>query len=240
MIMIRDLRLTVVASLMFEIYELSFKHMLPNFAECWWDSLVLDFLVCNGFGILCGYWWLKAFKCTEYNFLGSVEVTDAATGEKRWRWKPLVSFRFFVGPLVVLLCAACIELNAFFLKFIFWVPAPHHLNLLRVIFWWLLGCAGTRELYYKMQNPEAPLGMMISLLFLLGALESIICFKMSAGLFPTPMPLFTKVAWVLALSGLALFAALYYPIQHHKRQHNKETIEPVSSAAEGAPVNDAT
>lgn len=26
------------------------QHMLPNFNECWWDSWVLDVLVCNSFG----------------------------------------------------------------------------------------------------------------------------------------------------------------------------------------------
>lgn len=26
------------------------QHMLPNFNECWWDSWVLDVLVCNSLG----------------------------------------------------------------------------------------------------------------------------------------------------------------------------------------------
>ena len=29
-------------------------HLLPNFAECWWDAWVLDVLICNGFGIYLG------------------------------------------------------------------------------------------------------------------------------------------------------------------------------------------
>lgn len=33
-------------------FQLTFRHMLPNFNECWWDSIVLDILICNWFGTL--------------------------------------------------------------------------------------------------------------------------------------------------------------------------------------------
>lgn len=235
MIMLRDLRLTMAASILFELYELTFKHMLPNFAECWWDSLLLDVVVCNGFGIFCGYWFLKLFRCKEYNFLYSVEVVTH-DGQRVRRWKPLVSFRYFMGPLVVLGILAACELCAFFLKFILWVPAPHHLNLARVIFWWLLGCAGTRELYYKMQNESAPFGMMISLIFFTAALEIAVCYKMSTGLFPAPMPVLTKTAWIVVFIAMFLFAAVYFPVQHHKNSDNKELVVPDKNAEGAAPV----
>lgn len=34
------------------VLQLTFRHMLPNFNECWWDSIVLDILICNWFGII--------------------------------------------------------------------------------------------------------------------------------------------------------------------------------------------
>jgi phosphatidylserine synthase 1 len=33
-------------------------HLLPNFAECWWDQVILDILLCNGGGI-----WLGMVVC---------------------------------------------------------------------------------------------------------------------------------------------------------------------------------
>ncbi len=224
MLMIRDLRLTIVASFLFEIYELSFMHMLPNFRECWWDSLILDIVVCNGLGIVCGYYWLKFWKCADYNFLGDVDVMSG--GRVVRRWKPLVSFKYFVAPLVVLVSLAAIELNAFFLKFILWVPPPHHLNLARVVFWWLLGCAGTRELYFKVQT-DGPLGMMIALIFVNAALELLICFRMGAGMFPVAAPAYVKWPWFAALTGLVLFALIYYPMRSTKD-------EEIVTDAEGA------
>jgi phosphatidylserine synthase 2 len=34
----------------YDILKLTFRHMLPNFNECWWDSIILDILICNWFG----------------------------------------------------------------------------------------------------------------------------------------------------------------------------------------------
>lgn len=39
-----------VLSIGFELMELTFQHMLPNFNECWWDSWVLDVALCNLIG----------------------------------------------------------------------------------------------------------------------------------------------------------------------------------------------
>ncbi len=121
-----------------------------------------------------------------------------------------------------------IELNAFFLKFILWVPPPHHLNLGRIVFWWLLGCAGTRELYFKAQT-DAPLGMMMVLIFVNAGLELVICYKMGAGMFAAPTPAYVKWPWIAVLSSLALFAVIYFPM---KASSKDEVV--VAAGAEGA------
>lgn len=33
------------------------------------------------------------------------------------------------------------------MKTILWVPPPHILNVIRLILWWAIGLAGTREYY---------------------------------------------------------------------------------------------
>ncbi|WVZ99529.1 hypothetical protein U9M48_044808 [Paspalum notatum var. saurae] len=48
-VMIRNQLLLWVLSIGFELMELTFRHMLPNFNECWWDSIILDILICNWF-----------------------------------------------------------------------------------------------------------------------------------------------------------------------------------------------
>ncbi|MBA0858663.1 hypothetical protein Goshw_029523 [Gossypium schwendimanii] len=48
-ILIRNQPLLWVLSTGFEFMELTFRHMLPNFNECWWDSIILDIFTCNWF-----------------------------------------------------------------------------------------------------------------------------------------------------------------------------------------------
>jgi phosphatidylserine synthase 2 len=38
----------------YDLLQLTFRHMLPNFNECWWDSIILDILICNWFGRTIG------------------------------------------------------------------------------------------------------------------------------------------------------------------------------------------
>lgn len=62
MMIIRDLKLLMTISLSWEIVEIMTKHILPNFEECWWDQLLLDFFGCNLMGIVLGYYCLKWFN----------------------------------------------------------------------------------------------------------------------------------------------------------------------------------
>ncbi|XP_023599384.1 phosphatidylserine synthase 1-like isoform X6 [Myotis lucifugus] len=57
-LLIRSYGLCWTISITWELTELFFMHLLPNFAECWWDQVVLDILLCNGGGI-----WLGMVVC---------------------------------------------------------------------------------------------------------------------------------------------------------------------------------
>ena len=54
-LIIRETSTCFLIGLMFEVFEQSFKHWIPNFNECWWDYLILDILMCNSLGIFMGY-----------------------------------------------------------------------------------------------------------------------------------------------------------------------------------------
>ena len=47
------------------------KHMLPNFNECWWDSWLLDVLLCNFGGIVAG--------------MATVRLLDASYAHYDWQ-----------------------------------------------------------------------------------------------------------------------------------------------------------
>ena len=60
--------ITWALSIGFEICELSLKHILPNFHECWWDHIFLDLLGCNLLGIVIGNYIMKKFEIPTFHW----------------------------------------------------------------------------------------------------------------------------------------------------------------------------
>ena len=52
--MLRSYGICWTLSISWELTEVQFTHLLPNFKECWWDQWILDVLLCNGGGIWLG------------------------------------------------------------------------------------------------------------------------------------------------------------------------------------------
>lgn len=136
---------------MWEITEITFAHLLPNFIECWWDALILDVLVCNGLGIWCGLKICKILEMREYKWASIRDISSTTGKIKRavlqftpvsWttvRWlDPLqrtksTYMRFFsVAQLVIFWQVT--ELNTFFLKHIFEMPPSHPIVSIRLVF----------------------------------------------------------------------------------------------------------
>ena len=69
MLIVRDINLCWFLSIFFEIMELTFKHWLPNFTECWWDTLILDIFGMNALGIFFGDLTCKFFEFKTYKWI---------------------------------------------------------------------------------------------------------------------------------------------------------------------------
>lgn len=68
---------------MWEITEITFAHLLPNFVECWWDALILDVLVCNGIGIWVGLKICKILEMREYKWVSIRDISSTSGKIKR-------------------------------------------------------------------------------------------------------------------------------------------------------------
>ena len=53
-LILRDWKITWTLLVIWEIVEYSCQHILPNFAECWWDHWLLDVFGFNLLGMLAG------------------------------------------------------------------------------------------------------------------------------------------------------------------------------------------
>ncbi|KAG6391658.1 hypothetical protein SASPL_149415 [Salvia splendens] len=163
-IMIRNQPLLWVLSIGFESLELTFRHMLPNFNECWWDSIILDILICNWFGIWAGMRTVRYFDGKTYEWVGISRQPNIISKVKRtlgqftpamWdkdEWHPFLGPIRFLQVLSLCIVFLTVELNTFFLKFCLWIPPQNPLIVYRLVFWWLVAIPTIREYNSYLQD----------------------------------------------------------------------------------------
>lgn len=67
-ILVRHIGILWTISVTWEISEVAFAHLLPNFVECWWDAIFLDVFICNGLGIWVGMKICQLLEMREYKW----------------------------------------------------------------------------------------------------------------------------------------------------------------------------
>lgn len=82
MLIMRDWYVAWICSFGFEWLELTFRHWLPNFRECWWDSLLMDLFGCNLIGIILGAYILKHFGVSKIDWLRGKEIEKSTQTEQ--------------------------------------------------------------------------------------------------------------------------------------------------------------
>ncbi|KAI8468839.1 MAG: PSS-domain-containing protein [Monoraphidium minutum] len=230
-LVLRNRLLLWVASVGFELMELTFRHFLPNFNECWWDSLILDVLVCNYIGISAGMATVQWFdsKYKRYNWQGLSQLDGLGAKARRsvaqllpyswtrFEWMVFQSPKRFLQALLPVAVMLTFELNVFFLKFALWVPPTNPLNTYRLLLWFLCALPAAREYWEFIEGrsgeaaaygtgPAAArfskLGTFAWLAIAMTALETMLSVKFGAGLYTQPWPPLVKVAWAAAASAL--------------------------------------
>lgn len=233
--MIRNQPLLWVLSFGFELMELTFRHMLPNFNECWWDSIVLDVLVCNWFGIWAGMRTVRYFDGRTYEWVGISRQPNIISKVKRtlgqftpaqWdkdEWHPLLGPWRFVQVLFLCIVFLTVELNTFFLKFCLWIPAQNPLIVYRLILWWLIAIPTIREYNSFLQDrtPAKKLGAFCWLSIAACIVELLICIKFGNGLYPNPMPRWLVTFWISVGVALVVFL-IVWSWQLHKALEQKK------------------
>lgn len=64
MMIIRDVKMCWLNSIIFELLEISFRHWLPNFWECWWDHV-------SNFLIFYKHVGIVTFGCVRLQYAGN-------------------------------------------------------------------------------------------------------------------------------------------------------------------------
>ncbi|GAB0087841.1 Phosphatidylserine synthase [Sergentomyia squamirostris] len=196
-ILIRHMGILWAISIMWEITEIAFAHLLPNFVECWWDALILDVVVCNGIGIWCGLKLCKILEMREYKWISIRHISSTSGKIKRamlqftpqsWtavRWlDPKSTYMRFLAVCQLVIFWQVTELNTFFLKHIFEMPPSHPIVIIRLILIGLFTAPSVRQYYIYITDTQCKRvgtqcwvygGIMVS--------EAILCIKNGKELF---------------------------------------------------------
>jgi phosphatidylserine synthase 2 len=219
-------------SVMFEWYELSFRHWLPNFHECWWDHVFLDIFSCNALGIYFGMKVCKWLEMKKYNWVGIRKIPNL-TGKARralaqftpaywlaYDWKIFRSADRFWRVMSMITILSLMMLNSFFLKTVLWIPASSPLNVYRLLIWYTAGSYAVAEYYIfstftvhvegKRAAPVQKLGPRAWLGVVVVATEVCVIVKHGAGMFTAPFPLYVKLGWALIFAVVGGGSSIYF------------------------------
>ncbi|KAK7201638.1 phosphatidylserine synthase [Novymonas esmeraldas] len=226
MLMLRDWRMVTAVSLGFEVVEVTFQHVLPNFRECWWDHILLDVVLCNAGGMLVGMWLLRRLNAKEYTWIALKEIPTVSGKARRllgqlgprsferYNWNIFQSSTRFFQVAGILLLMLLQELNCFTMKAILQMAPTHHLVTGRLALWALLATSCLRELYEYIANPHIKRIGTTAWVTILGiCVETIWITKMAVeGNYfqDVLMPTHVALPWMAALASFAVWLVLYF------------------------------
>ncbi|KAL5274394.1 PTDSS1 family protein [Megaselia abdita] len=196
-VLIRHLGILWCISVMWEITEMAFAHLLPNFLECWWDAFILDVLVCNGLGIWVGLKIVKILEMREYKWASIRNISTTSGKLKRavlqftpesWiavRWlDPNSTYMRFIAVCQLVIFWQVTELNTFFLKHIFEMPPDHPIVIGRLVFVGLFVAPSVRQYYiYATDSSCKRVGTQCWVYGAIMVSEAILCIKNGKELF---------------------------------------------------------
>ena len=121
--------------------------------------MILDVFVCNAAGIYLGIKTCRYLEVKEYDWAGNPPKRNVMVALRKgvrqlspkqfdpFHWDVFSSGKRFLIICLLVVLIEIVELNAFFLKFVLWIPPPHYLNVLRLILWFFIGMPAIRESY---------------------------------------------------------------------------------------------
>lgn len=204
-------------SVLFELCELKFQHILPNFYECWWDHVLLDILGCNLLGILLS---LAVMKCLHMPLFPWIipNKTKVKTEHLILPTTDKLCRRIFKNSSSLLLLifysliANVIDLNIFFLKAELKIPTTHTLIFLRTLFVSLIALKASSELnnIITKKMSREHLSYVYSIVSII-TLEVILCVKWFPALNSDHSDATViNTVWLFILStAFSIFALLY-------------------------------
>lgn len=184
MLMLRDWKMCLVYSTCFELTELTLQFLIPEFQECWWDSILMDWGGANLIGMLVGAMVLRRLNASEYKWRRIGETTGFKNRSKRfiqqfspyawirYEWNPDSDPRGLVLNALVWMVMALGEVNSFFLLNIIRLPNDHLFNKVRQMLLVFTAMPAVAEWYHFQKGHTQRIGHFMWLITVTVILET--------------------------------------------------------------------
>ncbi|OON16217.1 hypothetical protein X801_07972, partial [Opisthorchis viverrini] len=125
------------------------------------------------------------------------------------------------------------ELNTFYLKYVLWVPPPHILCFLRLLFSILWGGPAIYEYFQYMDDPNCKrLGRQVWMLSSVIITELLIILKFGWNTVTKPLPRHVALFWLVAIVGLTLWTFWHFYITRWLFKMSKKTDQELLKQSE--------
>jgi phosphatidylserine synthase 2 len=249
MMIIRDVKLCWILSVLFELLEITFRHWLPNFWECWWDHVILDVFGMNALGIWLGSITCNYFEMKNYNWISHSkenkykEYSEKGVMKKMFgflnyftpnywvkhEWDLFSSTKRFYQVLWFFFILNITDLSHFFLKYVLWLPPSHWILAIRIYIVGFLAMISAREYYEYISKPSCKrFGLNIWVAHLILFVEWSFIFKFSDGLFTAPFPWYVVWGWTfvfLLFTGITIHLVVKDVLNYYKNGKMTKKID---------------
>jgi len=161
MLMLRDLATCLVYSTMFELTELTLQFLVPEFQECWWDSLIMDWLLSNLLiGMMLGQVTLRVLnmRTFQWGVANKGAMIFQFLCPQQWReyqWNPSNDPLTMLLNCFIWIIMAVGEVNSFFLISILHLPREHYFHIARQALLCLTALPAVEEWYEYTRHVRA-------------------------------------------------------------------------------------
>ena len=179
---------------------------------------ILDVLLSNWLGIVIGMQLTQHFEMKVYSFRNLNKLKSVKEKVKRtlgqflpydfqsyhWTAETFSNFAVVIGLIVVEI--GC-ELNAFYLKYLLYIPVESNLNAYRLIYYFFICAPAVREYYQYLTDPKCKrLGMFAFFAVANVITELLLIIKLSHNEFHEPMPIEIKISWIIVVLALVAYS----------------------------------
>ena len=216
-LILRDFAILHTWSVLTEIVEYTFQNWMPIYAECWWDSLLIDLILSNIPGMIIARLLINAFGWEDFDWFGRV-------GKKNiLHWDIWYNHKRLFAVSLVMLCYILQFFGCFFPGNTMVLNVTSHLTTTRLAIWGSMGYLAYKELYIYASEPVnkknsiaqpeylwTPLFVCFLELFMVMRWSEHRYFKASK-----PLPMWLVGLWIVGIS-LVVGRITYLKIKHER------------------------